>query len=508
MALLRNIGWNKFRKKADRNRLQVHPLTLSFRDSELNRAYEDYAAIRSASFVRISLVLAIGLYIFFAWLDPLMTPLVVTELMINRIVSCIIFVGVIYLSYTSWGIKHLQFLMSMTIIFAGLGINAMILVSESAGGYHYYAGLILAIMFAHGLLRMRFIYASLTTWFVVATYLSAGAFLGITPYNIYMNNMFFLVSANIMGMFASYWLEYYMKAVFWNERVLKEKNEELELEYQRKSSELEAARTMQLNMLPQRSPFLTDYQFSFSMKAASEVGGDYYDFQVAEDNQLTFGIGDATGHGLQASVMVTAIKLLFSEHAVNSDLVDFLKQASRSISLMGFRKYYMAFAIGRLGEHTLELAGAGMPPALIYRTQTETVEKIPLKGLPLGSRTIFPYKKVKTAIHPGDVVLFMTDGLPELFNSKGDMVGYNRVEQLFSAVAKEDTDSIIRHLQAKSEDWLNGHPQNDDITFFILKRKQRISSPLVKKPSPGNGTAEIFGQNNEQEIFSVDSVYH
>jgi len=63
---------------------------------------------------------------------------------------------------------------------------------------------------------------------------------------------------------------------------------------------------MQLNMLPNRLAGHGEYNYSFFMKPASEVGGDYYDYQMGSDRILTFGIGDATGHGMKASVMVTA----------------------------------------------------------------------------------------------------------------------------------------------------------------------------------------------------------
>jgi serine phosphatase RsbU (regulator of sigma subunit) len=255
------------------------------------------------------------------------------------------------------------------------------------------------------------------------------------------------------------------------ENQLRKRTEELQEEYQRKSAELADARNMQLNMLPQAVPFLPDYQFAFSMRAASEVGGDYYDYQMSNENILTFGIGDATGHGLQASVMVTAIKLLFSEHAAETDIISFLKQASRSISLMDFRKLYMAFAIGRLTDNTLQLAGAGMPPAVIYRSRNKMIEELELKGMPLGSRISYPYAKVETHVNPGDIVVLMTDGLPELFNDKGEMFGYKRVLELIKGVAGQSPDRIIGDLYSAARAWRNGSKQDDDMTFFVFKRK-------------------------------------
>lgn len=472
-------------------RAPVHPFTLSFTTSKLGHAYHQYMVVRSLTFVRMSLALAIALYVSFAWLDPLITPQITTELMILRIISCLFFLGGILLTYSDWGFRQFQFLMSGVVILAGIGLIGMILLSESYGGYYYYAGLILAIMYAHILLRIRFIYAALITWGLIITYITATVRLNVTPFEIYMSNAFFLGAANIMGMFASFWLEYYMKAGFWNEQVLNEKKEELNKEDLRKSKELEDARVMQINMLPNKFPCCIDYQFAFSMRAASEVGGDYYDYRMTDDQTLTFGIGDATGHGLQASVMVTAIKLLFSEHAVRTDIVEFLNRASQSISLMEFRKLYMAFAIGRLTEHTLELAGAGMPPALIYRSETGTVEQITLKGMPLGSQATYPYKKTTIQLQPEDVVLLLTDGMPELFNENGEMLGYSVLPKILSEIAHLHPEQIIEHLYEVSESWLDGKSQDDDMTFFVFKRVPLFDSQKFSTDSGAKNLSDM-----------------
>lgn len=171
---------------------------------------------------------------------------------------------------------------------------------------------------------------------------------------------------------------------------LRQRTEEHQKEYRRKSSELEDARMMQLNMLPQAIPANHNYQF------------------------------------------------LFSEHAASMDI------------LIDFHRLYMAFAIGRLTDNTLE--------------------QLELKGLPLGSKTFFPYAKITTHIEPNDVVVLMTDGLAELFNKEGDMLGYERVSELILEVVHPAPKEMIDHLYEAAASWLNGSSQNDEITFFIFKR--------------------------------------
>ncbi len=449
----------------------VNRITLSFSSNKENKNFESYHTERSLSFVRISLILAIGLYISFAWLDPLITPDVATELMAIRIFSCLLFTAAIALSFVRWGIHNFQFLMSSLVLLAGIGLVRMVMIAESAGGYSYYAGIILAIMYAHTLLRIRFIYATITTWSVIFLYMAVNTLAGVIPFEIYISNIFFLFSANIMGMFASYWLEYYMKAVYWKEQLLKIKTGELQKEHQRKSDELDDARKMQLSMLPNQLPDCDQYMFSFSMKAASEVGGDYYDYHLDDDGNLTFGIGDATGHGLKAGIMVTAMKLLFSEKAGQSDLVEFLKKASHSIHLMKFNRLFMAFAIGRLYDNDrLELAGAGMPSALIYRFKYREIEEIPLKGMPLGTSVEFPYQKTVTKIDPGDIVLLMTDGLAESFNKEKEMFGYERIKDLLTTMADQTPKQIIQQFYKIGDQWSGSGSEHDDMTFFVFKR--------------------------------------
>lgn len=198
--------------------------------------------------------------------------------------------------------------------------------------------------------------------------------------------------------------------------MLNEKSKQLKAEHQRKSRELEAARQIQLAMLPQQVPDHPTLDLSVSMKTATEIGGDFYDFYVAEDGTLTFALGDATGHGAQAGAMVTATKFIFSDYAASQDIVQFLAKASQSLKQMRLPRLYMALAIGRFRDHTLELAGTGLPPAYLFRASSGAIEEIPLKGIPLRGYGSGSYQKSVIDLFPGDSLILMTDGFPELFN--------------------------------------------------------------------------------------------
>ena len=183
----------------------------------------------------------------------------------------------------------------------------------------------------------------------------------------------------------------------------------LKSENARKSQELEGARAQQLSMLPADPPEMERLSMAFYMAPATEVGGDYYDYHVGEHGEVTIAIGDATGHGVQASTLVTTMKTLFTNLSTTSDLIDILKRSTRSIRQMGISKLYMAFALARITDNWLEIVGAGMPPALLYRAQDDAVDVIPLKGMPLGTVESYPYETITAELHAGDL-LFLLSG--------------------------------------------------------------------------------------------------
>jgi len=239
----------------------------------------------------------------------------------------------------------------------------------------------------------------------------------------------------------------------------------------KRKKELDAARELQLSMLPAKIPGLPDVDISALMITATEVGGDYYDFHCAVDGSLTIAIGDATGHGAQAGIMVTAAKSLFNLLSEEKDIAAILNRSTHAIRKMNFTNIFMALGLLRLKDNELELSGAGIPPAYIYRNNSGVVEEIPLKGLPLGSNFDFNYQKVSVTLNKGDIVTVMSDGFPELFNNKNEMLGFERIPELLKESGKKSPEEIIKHFTDTASEWLNGTRQQDDMTFVVFKVK-------------------------------------
>jgi sigma-B regulation protein RsbU (phosphoserine phosphatase) len=257
------------------------------------------------------------------------------------------------------------------------------------------------------------------------------------------------------------------------ERMLAEarRRQEIEAENHQRAKEMEEARQLQLSMLPQGVPYLPHVEIAACMKPATEVGGDYYDWRLGADGALTIAIGDATGHGLKAGTMVTVTKGLFNHLAEQADLVATLSQTSRALKRMNLRSLFMAMTLVRLKGNHLQCSVAGMPPILIFRAATRTVEEIPLRGAPLGGLTDYAYRQAETFLSVGDVVLLLSDGLPERFNAAGEMFGYDRSKESLLANAHSAPQAVIDRLLQTGEDWAAGKAADDDMTFVALKMK-------------------------------------
>jgi serine phosphatase RsbU (regulator of sigma subunit) len=245
----------------------------------------------------------------------------------------------------------------------------------------------------------------------------------------------------------------------------------LEADNARKTKELDEARKLQLSMLPQKIPSLSNMEIAAYMQPATEVGGNYYNFYVAEDGTLTLAIGDATGHGMKAGTVVATIKALFGAFGSSLEILPFFSKCTEILKNMQLGNLYMAMMLVRIKEYKMISSSAGMPPMLIYRNKTQKIEELVLKGMPLGAHAGFPYLQQETELAAGDTILLMPDGFPELFNEEKETLAYTKVKESFKSGTDKSPSQIIEQLVKNSEQWREDTPQNDDRTFVVLKIK-------------------------------------
>jgi len=245
----------------------------------------------------------------------------------------------------------------------------------------------------------------------------------------------------------------------------------IQIENDRKTKELEEARQLQLSMLPKELPVLPNLEIAAFMRTATEVGGDYYDFIVEENGVLNVAFGDATGHGLQAGTMVTLMKGFFTSDSSKLGLKEFMSHCTRVIKDIKLGRILMSFSYLKIDENKLEITSAGMPPVFYHHKETNQVEEIIIKGMPLGAMRNASYNTVEKELKSGDTILLLTDGLPEQMNPKEEMFDYSRVKKHFNEIIDNSPNGIIEKLVEAGDNWMNGRVQDDDITFVVIKVK-------------------------------------
>ncbi len=244
----------------------------------------------------------------------------------------------------------------------------------------------------------------------------------------------------------------------------------LEADNERKTAELEEARELQLEMLPEELPRLGAFDFAVRMTTANEVGGDYYDFAADGNGGCTLAVGDATGHGLQAGMVVAVVKSLFQTAAGEARLSKVLRRIDAGLRTIRLRAASMSMALVRLDDHRLRVASAGMPPVLVWRRASGELEELMLPGAPLGTALANgEYRERQVELESGDAALIMTDGLVEATNPDGETLGYDRAASLFREAASLEPEAIIDRLVTRVQRFLGGTPLGDDMTLLVLK---------------------------------------
>ena len=252
-----------------------------------------------------------------------------------------------------------------------------------------------------------------------------------------------------------------------SEQVLRQRL--LEAEHAHNASEIEAARALQLSMLPAALPAVAGLETAAAMLPASEVGGDYYDFRVEPDGSLVVAFGDAAGHGVAAGILVTAVKALFSTLGGGESLSSVLSECDRVLRTMQARPLHMCLALARLTPGSIVVCSAAMPPVLIRRAAGGEVEELGTGGRPIGSRLSGTWTEHRAQLAPGDTLLFASDGLAEQIDAKGNPFGYERLAEDLRVSAGLTPGEIVEALLARLAAWRGEREQGDDVTLVAFR---------------------------------------
>ncbi len=233
--------------------------------------------------------------------------------------------------------------------------------------------------------------------------------------------------------------------------------------------ELEVARQLQRELLPAGQVALPGLAIEHDYRTANEVGGDVYDFIPLPGGKVALVIGDASGHGIAAGLlMATARAVLGLAVDLDPDPLRVVELLNRRLCKTGDRRAFMSLFYGVLDPATgrLDYLSAGHPFPLLRRSGGE-VEELGRGGLPLGLRETLALVPGTTAIGPGDLVVLYTDGLPEAVDERtGEAFGFVRLRQ--EVAASLSPRQAIDRLLAALEGHLAGEAPQDDVSLAAV----------------------------------------
>ena len=242
-------------------------------------------------------------------------------------------------------------------------------------------------------------------------------------------------------------------------------------ERERIEQELRVARRIQQASLPKEVPTLEDWEITPHYQPAREVGGDFYDFLALPNRHLGLVVGDATGKGVPAALVMAAARSMLRALAQSSDspgevLVRVNDVLCPDIPSGMFVTCFYGILDPESGRLSYANAGHNLPCSRRHHGQADELRA---RGMPLGIMPRMDYEEKETTLETGVSTLFYSDGLVEAHDSRGEMFGFPRLRALVAERGEERAlgDFLLEELYSfVGEGW----EQEDDITLLTLRR--------------------------------------
>jgi serine phosphatase RsbU (regulator of sigma subunit) len=245
-------------------------------------------------------------------------------------------------------------------------------------------------------------------------------------------------------------------------------------ERERIEQELQVARRIQQELLPEATPELDGWRIATYYGPAREVGGDFYDFLELEDGRLGLVLGDATGHGMPAALVMSTTRGML--RAVVQSLEspgEVLARVNEALVADIPPSTFVTCFYGILEPQSGRLRYANAGHNLPCRRHNGQAEELRARGMPLGLMPGMSYEEKDIELEKGESVLFYSDGLVEAHDPQREMFGFPRLRRMVAEHAEEGSlvDFLMEELSSFTGD---GWEQEDDITLVTLQRSEEL----------------------------------
>ncbi len=252
--------------------------------------------------------------------------------------------------------------------------------------------------------------------------------------------------------------------------------EQIARQEKRLERDLELARELQFRLLPQALPKLPNIELHAKFVPARAIGGDLYDFVSYSLSRLGIVVGDVSGKGAPAAIYAALVSGILRSHApVEPAPAEMLSAVNFSLAERRIEGQFVSliYAVWNDEQRRLQIANSGMPrPVYCHQGKIEIIEAT---GLPLGLFDEADYDELSFQAKPGDLFVFFSDGILDAQNSKGELFGRKRVEEIVAACAPKSVECVVNNIFAAVAEHAAGVDPFDDQTVVAMKVKGATS---------------------------------
>ncbi len=244
------------------------------------------------------------------------------------------------------------------------------------------------------------------------------------------------------------------------------------VEKERLKSEVMLAREIQRALLPSSPPRHRGVELHGQMVSSSEVGGDYYDYFPLDDERIVIAVGDVSGKGIPAAMLMASLQAVFKNRALKGGLAPAALNQELNDYLIDHAKpgQFATFFCGvvDLSRSTLTFSNAGQCPALLAKNGF--IDRLGNGGMVLGASRLHRFQEGTVAFQPGDMLFLYTDGVTEQHDASGQEFGEERLVQFIRANRNLPPDQLQNALLSTITAFGSGR-RDDDLTSVIALRK-------------------------------------
>jgi serine phosphatase RsbU (regulator of sigma subunit)/pSer/pThr/pTyr-binding forkhead associated (FHA) protein len=252
-----------------------------------------------------------------------------------------------------------------------------------------------------------------------------------------------------------------------NARLLEER-----FERERMERELELATEIQQTFQPSSPPIMDGYEFQGISFSCYEIGGDYYDFIPQKDGKMLIALGDVSGKGTAAALLMSSLHAsIHAQVVANSSLKNSVEAINLYLAENTPSNRFITLFIAELDPATgiVNYINAGHNPPLVGRADS-SVEQLESGGFPLGIIPTAEFELGQTKLNSGDSLVIYSDGVTEANNLKEDEFGIERLIEVVGKNIKTSASGMRDKVESSLSAFTQTAPANDDITLVIVKR--------------------------------------